>query len=158
MNANAASFFVDRHVPGESAGRDAILHEGGRLTYGELAGEINRVGNYLKGLGVQPEQRVVLQVRDGPEWVCFFMAAVKLGAVAVPVNTFCTIRTLSFYLNDSRAPVLVTHREYADSVQRLPGSSAPFLRHIVYVEEQAWKAQASTLDPFNVSPEDSAFW
>ena len=158
MSANAASFFVDRHVRGGSAGRDAILHEQGRLTYGELAEEINRVGNFLRGLGVQPEQRIVLQVHDSPEWVFFFMAAIKLGAIAVPVNTFCNADALAFYLSDSRAPVLVTHREYSDSVRNLQGDSARFLRHIIHVEDGAWKAQAPTLEPFDVSAEDGAFW
>jgi 4-hydroxybenzoate-CoA ligase len=158
MNSNAVSFFVDRHALGGCGDRAAILHERGRVTYGELADEINRAGNYLKGLGVQPEQRVVLQVHDSPEWVYFFMAAVKIGAIAVPVNTFCNARTLAFYLNDSRAPVLITHREYSDSVQSLLGDAAPFLRHVIYVEDAAWKAQSLTLEPVDVSTEDSAFW
>lgn len=158
MNVNAVSFFVDRHVQDGSAGRVAVLHERGRVAYGELADEINRVGNYLKGLGVQPEQRVVLQVHDSPEWVYFFMAAIKIGAIAVPVNTFCNARILAFYLNDSRAPVLVTHREYSDGAMSLMGDAAPFLRHIIHVEGKAWRAQAPTLEPLNVSGEDSAFW
>ena len=158
MNGNATRFFVDRHVLDGCGDRAAILHERARVAYGEMADEINRVGNYLKSLGVQPEQRVVLQVHDSPEWVYFFMAAIKIGAIAVPVNTFCNARALAFYLNDSRAPVLITHREYSDGAQTLMGHTAPFLRHIACVEDGAWRGQSLMLEPFDVSSEDSALW
>jgi benzoate-CoA ligase family protein len=154
---NAAEFFVDRHAQATGAHRTAILHESGQVTYGELAHAVNQVGHYLRQLGVQPEQRVLLQLHDGPEWVYFFMAALKIGAVAVPVNTFCNTETLAFYLNDSRAPVLVTHRQYADNALKLT-PVAPLLRHIIHVEDAPWRGQGTTLESFPVSPDDSAFW
>src|SRR5882757_4121439 len=85
---NAATFFIDRHAHSNRAGHTAIVHETGEVTYGQLAATINQVCNYLLDLGVQPEQRVMLQLPDGPEWVYFFMATLKIGAVAVPVSTF----------------------------------------------------------------------
>src|SRR4026208_1593689 len=41
----------------------------------------------LRSLGVEPEQRVAIRLPDGPAWAATFFGAIKLGAVAVPINT-----------------------------------------------------------------------
>src|SRR2546425_11835578 len=66
---NAAAWFVDRHVREGREGRLAILHDGRRLTYGDVAAGTNRVANALKRLGVRMEQRVLLLLPDCPEFV-----------------------------------------------------------------------------------------
>src|SRR5438093_3260382 len=84
---NAAAFFVDRHMVEGRAGRPALYHEDRVVTYGEIFESVNRVGNALLDLGVQMEDRVLLILLDGPEFVASFFGAMKLGAVPVPVNT-----------------------------------------------------------------------
>src|SRR5688500_7723280 len=107
MNHNAASFLIDRHVLGDQAARTAILTDTGCISYGALAQAVDQAATYLRDhLGVAPLERVVLHLPDSPEFVYFFMAALKLGAVAVPINSFCTSEALAFHLQDSRARVL----------------------------------------------------
>jgi len=155
-SANAVSFFVDRHAQCDRAGHAAILHESGAVTYAQLAGSVNQACNYLLELGVQPEQRVMLHLPDGPEWVYFFMATMKIGAVAVPVSTFASAAHLAFFLQDSRARVLVTYRQFAN---KLPGDAlAPLLDHVVYADEAPWKNYSSDYLAFPVTRDDSAFW
>src|SRR5205807_2443754 len=60
---NAATWFVDRHVAESRAARLAVIHEGGRLTYGDVAAGANRLGNALRRLGVQREQQFVVAGR-----------------------------------------------------------------------------------------------
>jgi acyl-coenzyme A synthetase/AMP-(fatty) acid ligase len=79
-SANAVGFFIDRHAQGDRAAHAAIFHESGEVTYAQLAGTVNQACNYLLDLGVQPEQRVMVHLPDGPEWVVCFMAAIKIGA------------------------------------------------------------------------------
>src|SRR5207244_5690901 len=57
---NAATWFVDRHVTEGRGGRLAVIHEGGRLTYGDVAAGANRLGNALRRLGVQQEHDPLL--------------------------------------------------------------------------------------------------
>ena len=73
MSANACDFFLERHLDGSVAARVAMLHSHGEQTYAKLAEVVNRVGNYLLNLGVRPEQRIVLHLKDGPELVYFFL-------------------------------------------------------------------------------------
>ena len=79
---NAARWFVDRHVEEGREGRLAIISEGRRLTYGDVYAGANRLGNVLRRLGVTMEQRVVLLLHDGPEFVSVI---VKVTVLFEPV-------------------------------------------------------------------------
>src|SRR5439155_1439780 len=50
---NAATWFVDRHLAEGRAARLAVIHEGGSLTYGDVAAGANRLGNALRRLAVR---------------------------------------------------------------------------------------------------------
>src|SRR5438309_10228615 len=99
---NAAHWFVDRHVEEGRDGRLAIVYEGQRLTYGDVYAGANRVGNMLRRLGVTIEQRVVLLLPDGPEFVSSFWGALKIGAVPVPTNTLLKARDYDYILKEDR--------------------------------------------------------
>src|SRR2546425_8733454 len=104
---NAAAFFVDRQVVEGRAGRPAFHEENRVVTYGEIFESVNRVGNALLDLGVQMEDRVLLILLDGPEFVASFFGAMKLSAVPVPVNTLMRAADYRFFLDDSRAQVAI---------------------------------------------------
>jgi acyl-coenzyme A synthetase/AMP-(fatty) acid ligase len=84
---NATTFFVDRHLAEGRGDRIAFHHDGGSLTYAQLADLVNRTGNALLDLGVRPEQRVLCLLLDSPEFLATFWGAIKIGAVPIPVNT-----------------------------------------------------------------------
>src|SRR5256714_15150497 len=50
---NAATWFVDRHVAEGRAAQLAVIHEGGRLTYGDVAAGTNPLRNAVAGPRVQ---------------------------------------------------------------------------------------------------------
>jgi benzoate-CoA ligase family protein len=163
---NAAVEFVDRHLEEGRADRVALHHEGRRFTYGQVAAMVNRVGNALRHLGVEMENRVLLLLYDSPEFTASFFGAMKIGAVPVPVNTMMRAQDYAYFLNDSRAKVLIAHRPLWDEVRQVK-SRLRYLRHVVIVGEpepgqQAfdhWMAQASPeLEPAPTSKDDAAFW
>ena len=53
----------------------------------ELQDHVNRLGNALRAMGVRMEERVAVLLPDSPEWVFAFFGAMKIGAVAIPLNT-----------------------------------------------------------------------
>src|SRR3989449_6725363 len=87
---NAAAFFVDRHVAEGRGARTAFRFAGRAISYGNLAASVDGCANALAALGVEIEQRVLLVLNDSPAFAAAFWGAVKLGAVAVPVNTLMT--------------------------------------------------------------------
>jgi benzoate-CoA ligase family protein len=104
---NVTSYFLDRHVEEGRGARTALIADGGPCTYSELAELTNRVGHVLRELGVQPEQRVLLALADGPEFVATWYAALKIGAVTAEAYTFLQTKDYAYYLDYTRAAVAV---------------------------------------------------
>lgn len=103
---NASVDFVDRHVVQGRGKRIAFVEEGRVTTYAQLAENTARCAAAIRGLGVVPEQRVMLCLHDTAEFAAIFFGALRAGAVAVPVNTLLTTDDYTFMLTDSRARVL----------------------------------------------------
>ena len=163
---NAAAEFVDRHIKGGRADRIALHYGGRRFTYGQVAEMANRVGNALRDLGVEMENRVLLLLYDSPEFAAGFFGAMKIGAVPVPVNTMMRPQDYEYFLNDSRAKVLVAHRPLWDEVAKVR-DRLKYLKHVVIVGEpeagqqafDQWIAHASAaLEPAPTTKDDAAFW
>ena len=57
------------------------------LSYAELAAEVARAAGALRALGVAPGERVLLMMRDTPEFAAAWLGAVHAGAVAIALNT-----------------------------------------------------------------------
>src|SRR5439155_1169117 len=137
---NAATWFVDRHVAEGRGGRLAVIHEGGRLTYGDVAAGANRLGNALRRLGVQREQRVMLLLHDSPQFVWSFWGTLKIGAVPIPTNTLLKPRDYEYILRDSRAEVAIASEALAPALAEAR-LRAPALQHVVV----AGRASAAVL-------------
>ena len=69
-------------------------------------------------LGVEQENRVIICLPDCPEFIGAYYGIIKIGAVAVPVSTMATPSDYIYYLNDSRAKVLITNSELAPIFSR----------------------------------------
>jgi benzoate-CoA ligase family protein len=104
---NVTSYFLDRHVEEGRGARTALVTDAGLWSYERLAGLTNRVGHVLRELGVQPEQRVLLALADGPEFVATWYAALKIGAVTAEAYTFLQTKDYAYYLDYTRAAVAV---------------------------------------------------
>src|SRR5213076_3606842 len=163
---NAAAWFVDRHIAEGRAGRLAIRYEGRDLTYGDVLAGTNRCGNALRRLGVRMEQRVILLLPDGPEFVYAFWGALKLGAVPVPTNTLLKPRDYEYILNDSRAAVVIADEPHAATVDELR-PRLPHLTHLVVAGRPAPGqlaydelvcAESAELASAPTTRDDVAFW
>jgi benzoate-CoA ligase family protein len=109
---NAVDYLLDRHLRAGRGERTAVVGAGRTLTYAELADEVARVAGGLAGIGVRPEERVMLCMVDGVEMLTGILGAMHLGAVAVPVSTMVTGPELGKVLADSRARVLCVSDEF----------------------------------------------
>ena len=82
------------------------MEEGRTTTYAQLAELTARVTSAVRGLGVVPEQRVMLCLHDTADFAAIFFGVIRAGAVAVPVNTLLTSDDYAVMLEDSRARLL----------------------------------------------------
>jgi benzoate-CoA ligase family protein len=85
-------------------------------TFGEVSNAVNRAGNALLELDVRPGERVAILCLDTAEWAVAFFACLKVGAVAVGMNTLLTTRDIRHILEDCGARVLVVHHDLLPAV------------------------------------------
>ena len=65
----------------------ALIHEDVRATYQQINSQANQLAKFFIKQGVIPGDRVVLLLENSLEYVVSYYAALKAGAVAVPMNT-----------------------------------------------------------------------
>jgi benzoate-CoA ligase family protein len=130
-NFNVATHFVDRNVQEGRGDKIAIECGDERVTYQQLLENTNRAGNALLALGVRPEERVLLLLLDTPEFLYAFFGAIKIGAVAVPVNTQAKPQDYEYMLNDCRARVAVVSEPLLQHLQSIPKEKLRYLQEIV---------------------------
>ncbi len=164
---NLTSWFLDRNVEEGRGERVALLCDR-PVTYRQLQALTNRVGNVLLDLGVRPEDRVLLALSDGPEFVASWYAALKVGAVVAEAYTFLPAKDYAYFLRYTRARVVVVDgttlanvRE-ATATLRFPpallvvgdeavrGAETPF--------EQATAAAPDELAAAETTKDDPALW
>src|SRR5437016_11389672 len=105
---NAADI-LERNLPAR-AHKTALLSAERELTFAQAAAEVNQAGNALRRLGIHTGEAVGILAPDCAEWVTAFFGIVKMGAVAVSINTLLKPHELAYILRDSRARALVVHQ------------------------------------------------
>lgn len=149
---NAASLLIDQSLADGLSARPAIVTPEGAYTYGDLAGLSDRAARGLRRLGVEPEQRVGLLMADGVGFVATFLGALKLGAVAVPLNTRLASRELRVILADCRARAVIADRELAASLGSVARAA------VVDFDALVRDAPAGAFAPEPVGRDAMAFW
>jgi len=113
---NISDYLVDRQVRAGGGDRLALTGSAGDLSYAELGGRVARAAAGLRGLGLQPEQRLVMVMADSPEFVIVYLAAMRMGAVPVPISTMLRAGGIAEILADSRARAVAVSAQYLDLV------------------------------------------
>jgi len=165
---NAATYFIDRHLKEGRTQKVAIESADVRLTYGQLCDRVNRFGNALRQLGVRIEERILLLLLDGPEFAISFFGAIKIGAVAVPVNTLLKPADYQYLLNNSRARVAVVSASLYPQIEAIPRKQLRYLEHTIVAGagsagdvsgfDAMVEQNSPDLDAEPTSKDDAAFW
>lgn len=163
---NAAAELVDVHLAAGRGEKPAILCGERVMTYRQLYEHVNRFGNALRALDIRMEERIAILLPDTPEWATAFFGAMKIGAVSVPLNTNLKPEDYEYYLNDSRARVLVTDPALLDRITAVR-ERLRYLQHVLVVGDQphgqlaleaVLAAASPQLEPVDTSRDDMAFW
>lgn len=163
---NAADYFIDRNIRQGRGHRIAIYTETRNYTYNDLQKMVNKTGNALRELGVRIDDRVAMLLLDSPVFYATFFGAIKIGAVPIPLNTMLTAADYEYYLNDSRARVLVISEELYPVLKEIKGD-LPYLRDLIIISEtegphvpfkQKYKHASPELKPEYTTKDDAGFW
>ena len=77
------------------------------VSYGELAAAADRTADYLLSLGIEPGDRVAVQLPKCLPFIYFHLAAMQIGAVFLPLNPAYPPSELRYFLSDSGARLLI---------------------------------------------------
>ncbi len=157
---NVAVPFIDRHLDEGRADKVAIRTIEQEVTYGELAVGVNRCGNALKNLGVQPGERALMVVKDGPEFIYAFFGAIKSGVIPVPVNTILRSADYQYLIEDSACAALIYSPDFAEPLAaalQAAGRKPALALDTTALTAEMEKAPA-TLAPAPASADDDCFW
>ena len=86
---------------------DCIITPDSRLTYEQVDDLSRRLAAHLVSLGVRKGSRVGILFPNGTEWVLTWAATTRIGAIAIPVNTFYKTPELARFLRHADVEYLL---------------------------------------------------
>jgi malonyl-CoA/methylmalonyl-CoA synthetase len=114
MNANLFSRLFDRL---DDPARLAIeTLDGQRISYGDLIAKAGQMANVLAESGVKPGDRVAAQTDKSVAGLVLYLAAVRAGAVYLPLNTAYTLNELEYFITDAEPSMVVCDPGKAEGI------------------------------------------
>jgi acyl-CoA synthetase (AMP-forming)/AMP-acid ligase II len=98
--------------------RTALVDDTGELTYEDVDRRTNALARGLAGLGAAEGDRVAILSRNGRAFVESVVAAAKLGADVLPLNTSFSHSELEAVVSRDRPSVLVYDSEFHEMVRQ----------------------------------------
>ena len=129
---NCVTAFVDDWVAAGDGACDCLISPTERLSYADLAEQVNRVANVLtRDLGVVPGNRVLLRGPNSPMMVATSFAVIKAGAVVVATMPLLRSKEIAFPLTKAEIRLALCDIRLADEMEKAR-PLAPALEQIVY--------------------------
>ncbi len=89
----------------------ALIDEWEQITYAELEERTNQLGHHLQGLGIGPDVIVGLYLGRTLDMIVGVLGVMKAGGCYLPLDPGYPADRLEFMMEDSGAPVVITHQE-----------------------------------------------
>ena len=105
--------------------------------------KIDTFARFLEFSGIRRNDRVALIIGNSEEFIVSFLAVTKIGAVAVPINTFLKNEEFEYIINDCQAKMLISAPQYERETKGL--------LHSTTVEKIVWTEKYDHLDERNYS-------
>ena len=97
--------------------KTAVVCDGRRFTYREFAERAGRLGGALRGLGVEPGDRVAFLSSNCHRLLEAYYGVLEAGAVLLPLNVRLAPKELAYILNDAEAKVVFFERQFLPVVE-----------------------------------------
>src|SRR5579871_5128652 len=104
--------------------RDYLVYQDERLTYAEAHRQVGAVASWLIDQGVRPGDRVAIAMRNYPEWLIAYWAAVSIGVAVVGMNAWWVADEVEYALTDSEPKVVFCDAERLERILERPATAA----------------------------------
>jgi benzoate-CoA ligase len=162
---NAVEQLLGAHALARHGQNLALVCGSERVRYTELAGQVARAAGALRGLGLAPGERVLLLMRDTPEFAAAWLGAVHMGAVAIALNTRLSEAEYRHVRADSGARLAIVEDVFAwarpDLATEEAGAGGLVIAGQSAGPALSWREALKRAQPAAPHPardDDPAFW
>jgi long-chain acyl-CoA synthetase len=106
------------------AERDYLVYQDERITYGEAHKRVAAIAAWMLAEGVEPGDRVAIAMRNYPEWMLIYWAAISIGVAVVGMNAWWVADEVEYALNDSEPKIVFCDKERLDRILERPATAA----------------------------------
>jgi benzoate-CoA ligase family protein len=166
LTGNVVDYLLENQTGPGHAQRPYLIAPDRTWSYGEFAARIARIANALRSLGINPGERVLFSVVDGIDFPSIFLGAMKIGAIAIPINTYLKADDYHYFIADSEAVAVIVDHTIAPVIASMR-DQLPCVRYLLSAGERvagidflddALRGQQNNAETYPVKPDDMAFW
>ena len=95
----------------------AIKFQKHKISYRQLNETVNKLAHGFRTLGLEKGDRVGILSENCPEYIFSYFGILKLGGIAVPINSFLTGNEVKYIANDCQIKVLIVSPKFLQTVQ-----------------------------------------
>lgn len=114
----------------------ALSYLGNDIKYTELDALVNKAANVFLQLGIKSGDRVALYLANTPQFIIALYGALKIGAIAVPINPLYQAEEVLFELNDSGAETVIVMSRFYPLIQQIRKDTA--LKNVIVTNVKAY--------------------
>lgn len=101
----------------------AIFIDKQKTTYKALKQKVDTLARFLESNNISNQDKIAIIVGNSEEFIVSFLAITKIGAIAIPLNTFLKEEEFVYILNDSQAKMLFCASAYKKQTKNLLAST-----------------------------------
>ncbi len=157
---NIYSLFAGRFPPDRRAPFIETT-AGGHYSYGDLERESARYARFLTGLGLQPGDRVAVQIEKSPAAVFLYLGCLRAGLIYLPLNPAYRAAEIEYYLDDAEPGAAVCRPSDLSGMRELAGPRG--LKHVYTLDADGQgtlteesRSLGDEFDTCRVSPDATA--
>src|SRR5437867_2373080 len=161
IRLNLASYLLDARIAEGRGDRIAIRTGERTFSYADVARRSGQIAQLLVADDVRPEERVIVALPDGVDFVAALFGILRRGSVVVMVNPDTTPELLRYFFEYSRASAAFVPVDQRDRFEsQVEGSPRPPRLYAVGDPEVAARleSQPGELAAFDTHRDDAAIW
>jgi acetyl-CoA synthetase len=140
---NIGWYCSDRICQMGKADKMGLIWEGSsgiekRYTYNDIRLATNTIGQFLRDLGIKPEDRVCLFMDKIPELYLGFLGVLKTGAIVQPLFSAFGDESLFIRLENAQTRAIITQKKHAPKIRKII-EKMPWLEFLIIVDQDPGK-------------------
>jgi long-chain acyl-CoA synthetase len=124
---NLTEFFDDHHL--QRKHQISIENMGVQLTYDQVGLLSSNFGAYLQKVGLNPGDRIAIQLPNILQFPVAFIGALKAGLIVVPTNPLYTPREMEHQFNDAGVKAIVILSNFAHNLEKIIARTS--IKHVI---------------------------